>query len=48
MPPAAEAPYDIVPAGPRLRTIAWPQVGFVVLAVAAALSPLIVAFLLAV
>ena len=48
MPPAAEAPYEIVPAGPRLRTVAWPQVGFVVLAVAAALAPLAAAFLLAV
>ncbi len=48
MPPATEAPYEIVPAGPQLRSVAWPQVGFLVLAILAALAPLAAAFLLAV
>ena len=48
MPPTTEAPYEIVPAGPRLRTVAWRQVGFVVLAVVAALSPLGLALVLAI
>jgi len=48
MPPAAEAPYEIVPAGPQLRSVAWPQVTFLVLAILAALAPLAAAFLLAV
>lgn len=47
MPPPAEAPYEIVPAGPRLRTVAWPQVALVVLAVVAALLPLGLALALA-
>ncbi len=47
MPPLTEAPYEIVPAGPRLRTVAWPQVAFVVAAVVAALLPLGIAFVLA-
>ena len=47
MPPPTEADYEIVPAGPRLRTVAWPQVGLVVLAVLAALLPLGLALLLA-
>ena len=48
MPPPAEAPYEIVPAGPQLRSVAWAQVGFVVLVIAAALLPLGLALALAV
>lgn len=47
MPPASQAPYEIVPAGPQLRSVAWPQVGFLAFAVLAALAPLAAAFLLA-
>ena len=47
MPPPAEAPYEIVPAGPRLRSVAWRQVGFLVLAALAALAPLGLAYVLA-
>ena len=48
MPPASEAPYEIVPAGPHLRSVAWPQVAFLMLALVVGLSPLALAFLLAV
>ncbi|MEM0963881.1 MAG: hypothetical protein AAGK21_15240 [Bacteroidota bacterium] len=47
MPPPAEAPYELVPAGPRWRQVAWPQVAFVVLAVVAGLAPLGIALALA-
>ncbi len=47
MPPASEAPYEIVPAGPRLRSVAWPQVAFLVVALVAGLTPLALALLLA-
>ena len=47
MPPASEAPYEIVPAGPTLRSVAWPQVAFLVLALAVGLVPLGLALLLA-
>ena len=47
MPPVAEAPYEIVPAGPRLKSVAWPQVAFVVLAVLAVLAPIGAALALA-
>lgn len=47
MPPPTEAPYEIVPAGPQLRSVAWPQVGFLVLAALAALAPLGLALALA-
>lgn len=47
MPPAAEAPYTIVPAGPRLRSVAWPQVAFLVLVLVAGLAPLGLALVLA-
>ena len=47
MPPPTEAPYEIVPAGPRLRSVAWSQVGFLVLVVVAALLPLGLALALA-
>ena len=48
MPPPAEAPYEIVPVGPALRSVAWPQVWFLVAAVLVALGPLALAFALAV
>ncbi len=47
MPPPSEAPYEIVPDGPRLRTVAWPQVAFVVLVTLAGLLPLGLALVLA-
>ena len=47
MPPASEAPYQIVPAGPRLESVAWAQVAFVVLVTVAGLLPLGLALLLA-
>lgn len=47
MPPPTEAPYEIVPAGPQLRSVAWAQLGFVLLAVVAALAPLGLALVLA-
>ncbi|WP_412061121.1 hypothetical protein [Rubrivirga sp. IMCC45206] len=47
MPPAAEAPYEIVPAGPTLDGIAWRQLAFVVLALVAGLAPLVLAYALA-
>ncbi len=47
MPPATEAPYEIVPDGPQLRSVAWPQVTFVVLAMLAGLLPLGLALVLA-
>ena len=47
MPPATEAPYEIVPAGPQLRSVAWPQVGFLALVALAALLPLGLALALA-
>ena len=48
MPPPSEAPYEIVPAGPQLRSVAWRQVGFLALVVLAALFPLGLALALAV
>lgn len=48
MPPPSEAPYEIVPVGPQLRSVAWPQVLFVVLATVIGLLPLGLALLLAV
>ena len=48
MSPATEAPYEIVPVGPSLRSVAWPQVAFLVLALAIGLVPLGLALLLAV
>ncbi len=47
MPPTSEAPYEIVPVGPRLRSVAWPQVTFVVLAVLMSLAPMVLALVLA-
>lgn len=47
MSPASEAPYEIVPVAPTLRTVAWPQVAFLVLALAAGLTPLGLALVLA-
>ncbi len=47
MSPDTEAPYEIVPTGPSLRTVAWPQVGFLVLALIVGLAPLAIALLLA-
>ena len=47
MPPPSEAPYEIVPAGPQLRSVAWPQVAFVVLSVVIGLAPLAIALVLA-
>ena len=48
MSPAVEAPYEIVPVAPSLRSVAWPQVGFLVLALAVGLTPLGLALALAV
>ena len=48
MSPATEAPYEIVPVAPSLRSVAWPQVGFLVLALAVGLTPLGLALALAV
>lgn len=48
MPPPVEAPYEIVPAGPQLRSVAWKQVGFLAVVVVAALLPLGLALALAV
>lgn len=48
MPPASEASYEIVPVGPRLRSVAWPQVAFLALALALGLIPLALALALAV
>ena len=45
--PIEEAPYEIVPAGPRLRTVAWPQVSWLVLVVALTLLPIGLALVLA-
>lgn len=45
---AEEAPYDLVPAGPQLRTVAWRQVVYLVLIVAVTLLPLGIALALAV
>jgi hypothetical protein len=47
MPPPVEAPYEIVPAGPQLRSVAWPQLGFLAFVVVAALLPLGLALALA-
>ncbi len=45
--PVEEAPYEEVPAGPRLRTVAWPQVSWLVLVVALTLLPIVLALALA-
>lgn len=47
MSPTAEAPYEIVPASPSLRTVAWPQVAFLLVALAVGLAPLALALVLA-
>ena len=47
MSPATEAPYEIVPTGPSLRSVAWPQVAFLLLALTVGLAPLALALVLA-
>jgi len=47
MPPPTEAPYEIVSAGWKPGGIAWPQVGFLLAVMLAALLPLALAFALA-
>ena len=47
-PPADAAPFRVVPAGPTLRGVAWPQVAYLTLLIVGTLSPLAIAFALAV
>ena len=47
MSPTVEAPYEIVPVAPSLRSVAWPQVAFLVLALTVGLVPLGLALVLA-
>ena len=45
--PVEEAPYEVVPAGPRLRTVAWRQVSWLALVVVVTLLPIGLALALA-
>ena len=45
--PTEEAPYEVVPAGPQLRTVAWRQVTYLLLVAAVTLLPIGLALALA-